>query len=75
MYTLLTQSGTLVQFINLAVHSIHTELVPETFDLYYNVIIYRTRCTKSMTQLLLILKNKHETEAMIHQQPVQRSKC
>lgn len=39
MYTLLTQSGTLVQFINLAVHSIHTELVPETFDLpvYYNV--------------------------------------
>lgn len=56
MYTLLTQSGTLVQFINLAVHSIHTELVPETFDLYYNVIIYRTRCTKSMTQLLLILK-------------------
>lgn len=75
MYTLLTQNGTLVQFINLAVHSIHIELVPETFDLYYNVIIYRTRCTKSMTQLLLILKNKHETEAMIHQQPVQRSKC
>lgn len=37
MYTLLTQSGTLVQFINSAVHSIHTELVPETFDLYYNV--------------------------------------
>lgn len=27
----LTQSGILVQFIHLAVHSIHTKLVPETF--------------------------------------------
>lgn len=30
-YILLTQSGILVQFIHLAVHSIHTKLVPETF--------------------------------------------